>query len=254
MDMEGLLVPVFIKKHITAALDHYTQMVAKLRRGEWEAATNRAGKFVEAVLKSLYVYSGNIPAVGRQFKADQIIKALENSPAGSVPDTIKLTIPRACRFIYDVASNRGARHDPDEVNPNKMDANTVVMNCSWILGEMLRFAQKGTLNIDQTQAIVESLAQRQYPSIEEVDGRIYFHYAHLSATDVAALILAHVYPKRIARTELIKNIVRHDFSEPNARTALGRIARLYDDDGSENLKALAPCLQKADSIIQSHNA
>ena len=106
--MESLLVPPFNRKHIVAALDHYSQMVTRFQRGEWEQAIGRGGKFVEAVLKALYVHIGNTPASGRAFKAGQIITDLQRTPVGSTDDCIRLVIPRACQFIYDIASNRGA--------------------------------------------------------------------------------------------------------------------------------------------------
>lgn len=249
--MENLLTPPFNKKHIGAALDHYSQLLDRFQRGEWEPAIGRSGKFVEAVLKALYVYTGNTPTSGRAFKAGQIITDLQKSPVGSAHDSIRLVIPRACQFIYDIASNRGARHDPDEVNPNQMDANAAVLNSSWILAEMIRFAQKGSLNMDQAQGMVESLTQRKYPAIENVDGRIYFHYQGLSAPDVGALVIAHVYPKRIPASEVLQTIVRHHFTSQNASTALGRINHLYDDDGNGKLKALGTCLRKAESIMQA---
>ena len=250
-DMENLLVPPFSRKHVVSALDHYSQMVTRFQRGEWELAIARSGKFVEAVLKALFIYTGNTPATGRAFKAGQIITELQRGPVGSTHDSIKLVIPRACQFIYDIASNRGARHDPDEVNPNQMDANAATMNCSWILAELIRFAQKGSMNMDQTQGIVESLTQRKYPAIENVDGRIYFHYRDLSAPEVGALILAQIYPKRIPASEVLDTIIRHHFTQKNASTALGRLKPFYDDDGTGKLKALGTCLRKAESIRQT---
>jgi hypothetical protein len=44
-------------------------------------------------------------------------------------DSIRLLIPRNCVFVYDIASN-SSRHDPDEIDPNKMDAIVVVQNVS----------------------------------------------------------------------------------------------------------------------------
>src|SRR5881397_2149749 len=96
-----------------------------------------------------------------------------------------LTAPRACRFAYDIASNRGARHDPGEIDPNQMDARAVIAVTSWIVAEMLRYAQKGTLDPAGVQELVDSLTQRQYPLIEDVDGRVYFHVRGASARDIA---------------------------------------------------------------------
>src|SRR5579885_3523267 len=119
--IEGLMAPKFPKTHVGAAVDHFSGMAAKFQSGEWEPAIAKAGKFIEAVLKSLAVHICQTPQRGRKFKVDPIITALGQLPDGSFDDTLRLTIPRACRFVYDIASNRGARHDPDEVDPNEMD-------------------------------------------------------------------------------------------------------------------------------------
>src|SRR5262249_33546811 len=145
--------------------------------------------------------------------------------SGSFDDTIRLTIPRACRFVYDIASNRGGRHDSEEIDPNEMDANISVVNCSWILAEMIRYSQPGAMNVQEAKDIVESLVERKYPLIEEVDGRVYFHGRKKSAPDVALLALVYRHPKRIPMEDLIEIIKRHGFTEPNARIAVKRIKR-----------------------------
>jgi hypothetical protein len=70
-------------------------------------------------------------------------------PTGTVGDAIRLAIPRACRFACDMASNRGARHDAGDVDPNGIDANAIVPTCSWIPAEMIRYSQMGAVNVAQ---------------------------------------------------------------------------------------------------------
>src|ERR1700721_1419134 len=113
----------------------------------------------------------------------------------TLPDSLRLTIPRACRWVYEIASNRGARHDADEVEANEMDASAVQALCSWILAEMVSYSQKG-LDLAEAKAVVDSVMKRRYPFIEEIDGRVYVDIAE-SAREAAILILWHVYPKRI---------------------------------------------------------
>jgi hypothetical protein len=248
-DVELLLISKFPRKHVAAAVDHFSGMVAKFQSGEWESTITKAGKFIEAILKSLAVHIGQTPPRGRKFKVDPIITALGQLPDGSFDDTIRLTIPRACRFVYDIASNRGARHDPDEVDPNEMDASVAVSGCAWMLAEMIRYAQKGAVGLKQVKEMVDSLAARKYPMIEEVDGRVYFHYAKRSAPDVALLALAHEYPKRIAENDLVATVRRHGFKRNNAQVAIRRIRRLTDDDGQGRLRLLAPGLKRAEEIM-----
>ena len=89
---------------------------------------------MEAILKAVGTQCQIPFETGRKFKVDKLINGLGSLPDGSFDDSLRLSIPRACRIVYDIASNRGARHDPHEINPNAMDASLVVSVCSWILG------------------------------------------------------------------------------------------------------------------------
>lgn len=250
---QKLLEKAFPTKHVGAFLLYFAGTVKDFRRGEWGDCIAKAGKFIEAVLKALYVSANHTLPSGRGFKADTLINALAQMAAGSHPDSVRLTIPRACRFVYDIASNRGGRHDPDEVDPNEMDANAVVTNCSWILAEMIRIATKGATDLGEAERLVDSLTEKKYPLFEEVDGRMYFHLQNKSAPDVALLALAKRYPERIGREELIRTITQNSFTEANARVAINRIMRFVDDNGREEFRLLATGLQKAEKILRGRS-
>lgn len=247
--IENLLVPKFPKRHVVAALEHFSGTVDKYQTGDWEPCVIKAGKFVEAALKALMVHAGMPLPPPRKFSAGTVIDDLGRLPAGAVDDAVRLAIPRACRFVYDIASNRGARHDAGDVDPNEMDANAVVPTCSWILAEMIRYAQKGAMDTTKAQELVDSLTARRYPMIEEVDDRVYFHHTRKSAPDVALMALAYKYPKRIAVQELIATIRRHGFKARNAQVAVDRIRRYADDDGQDNLRLLSTGRERADKIL-----
>jgi len=205
-------------------------------------------------LKALYIHVGETLPSGRGFKADTIINGLANKPQGTYDDSIRLLIPRACRFIYDIVSNRGGRHDPDEIDPNEMDASVSVPICSWILAEMVRVSQKGPVDLEGAKALVDSLTAKKYPYIEEIEGRAYFHFKDISATDVALLALAHHHPRRTVKQELINTIKRHGFSDSYARKAVQRISRLVDDNGNNQLRLLIPGLKEAEEIMKAKAA
>jgi len=251
VDAERLLTPVFSQKHVAAMLRHFEGATEDFQRGEWEDSIAKGGKFIEAALKALAVSAGLTFPTGKGFKADTVINSLGGLPAGSADNTVRLTIPRACRFIYEIASNRGGRHDPDEIDPNEMDANVVAMNCSWILAEMIRHAQHGAVNTDDAKNIVDSLVKRKYPLIENVDGRMYFHLENASAHDIALVALAHCYPSRMAANDLVNLLKRHDFTEKNARVTLKRVKKFVDEDGHGGLRLLTPGLKKAEEIMSS---
>jgi hypothetical protein len=250
--LDDLLKDAFDSRHVDRTVGHFNAMISTFQQGGWEQSITKGGKFVEAALKALSILVGlPVPASARDFKADKAINDLSQVPKGSFSDAIRLTIPRACRFAYDIASNRGARHDPGEVDPNEMDANVVVATCSWILAEMLRESQKGALDNAAASNLVRSLTEKRYPFVEEVDGRVYFHVDAISARDAAILTLWHGHPKRRTRQELIASITRHGHTRSNAQEAISRLGGLVDGDEHGALRLLQPGLKRADQLIGS---
>jgi hypothetical protein len=233
-------------RHATAAVGHFRAAVLKYQERDWEVATAKAGKFVEAVLKALADHANVTPPKGRGFSVDAHINALAQAPGAD--DTVRLTIPRACRFIYDVASNRGARHDPAEIDPNEMDATTTLNLSAWVLAELLRYSQRGG-DLAETAALVGALMQRRYPFIEEVDGRVYFHVPHASARDIALLTLWRRHPRRVSRQDLVEAAERHGFKPKNANMGVTRLGQTVDDDGQGRLRLLVPGMREADRLI-----
>jgi hypothetical protein len=244
-----LLKDAFEAKHVDAAVKHFQKMVADYQTADWADASAKAGKFIEAVMKALCVRSGQVVPKGKDFSVGATIDNLQRMPAAAgVPDTIKLTIPRACRFAYEIASNRGARHDADEIDANEMDASTVVSLCSWILSEMVRFSQKG-LDLAEATKIVEGLMRRKFPLSEEIGGRIYTQIGD-SAPGVALGVLFTIYPKRMPKDELAKTLLRHEFNEKNANMALVRIKKYVDSDERGRVCLRNTGLQKVHELIE----
>jgi hypothetical protein len=233
------------KKHAVAAVNHFGRMVQDYQRREWDDANAKAGKFVEAVLKALWAEAGEIVPTGKAFKAGVIMDTIDKRVA--LPDSLRLTIPRACRFIYEVASNRGARHDADEIAANEMDANAVISLSSWVLAEMISYAQKG-LDLTEAKAVVDGIITRKYPFMETIDGRVYIDIAN-SAREAALLILYGIYPKRIAEEELIKQVARHGYKRANAEMGVKRVLTRVDKDDNGNLKLRNLGVQDAEALI-----
>lgn len=250
-DINSLLSPPFAAKHITAATQHFVNATEAFGRTEWEVCIAKAGKFVEALLKALGTHCNVAFETGRKFKADKVMNGLGQLADGSFDDSLRLLIPRACRVVYDIASNRGARHDPHEIDPNSMDANVVIPICGWILAEAIRYAQKGAMNPAEAAEAVEGLVERKYPVVEVVDGRVYLHAKRKSAVDVLLVALARNHPKRMGRDELIQVARSNGFSRNNAGTAVGRIRKFVDEDQDGMIRLLSPGLRRAEEIISS---
>lgn len=250
-NIKSVLNKTFSPIHITSALKHYVDAVTKYQQEDWENSLLKAGKFIESILKALYIFSGNTLPPNRQFKVSIIIQKL-GQLSNSVHDSIRLTIPRASTFVYDVVSNRGARHDSDDFDPSKMDASVVIPTISWILAELIRFSNKTSPNDDDVMGLTESLMEKRHPQYETIDGRTYVNHKGLSAKDTALLLLYATYPSRVARKELAAAISRHNVYSKNAvAVALTNMKDLVDDDGNASWKLREIGRQKARRILST---
>jgi hypothetical protein len=244
--VNDMLKDKFGAKCADAMVRHFQAMVEDYKKREWEDCNAKSGKFVEATLKAVWNETGKPLPKGKDFKAGNIMDLLPREAA--LNDSLRLTIPRACRFIYEIASNRGARHDADEVEANEMDANAVTALCSWVLAEMVTNSQKG-MDLDEAKAAVDGLMKRKYPYMEEIDGRIYVNIAE-SAREAALLILYGVYPKRMSEESLVKQVMRHGYRKGNATVGVARIRRQADDDDQGNLKLRNVGVEEAEALIE----
>lgn len=250
--VQEMLQDRFDHAHASAAIEHFQRMLEEFQKRDWEQSCLKGGKFVEAVLKCLWLHVGQTLPPERDFKAGKVMDDLERLPKGSTSDSIRVTIPRACRFVYDIASNRGARHDPGEIDPNQMDTNVVAGTTSWVLAELVRYSQHGVVDLAAVNLLVEGLTQKRYPFIEEIDGRVCFHLKKKSARGIGLLTLWYRYPGRVHQEQVTDAIVRHGNTQKNAKLALSRLWEVVDDDGHGNLRLLAPGVQEAEELLSKN--
>lgn len=243
--VEQMLKDRFTPKYVSAVVRHFQRMVEDFQQREWEDSITKGGRFVEAVLKAIWDHAGETVLPGKNFKAGAIMDQLPNKTA--LHDSLRLTVVRACRFVYEIASNRGARHDADEIEANEMDATAVVASCSWILAEMTRYSQKG-LDLTEAKAAVDGLVARKFPFFEEIDGRVYVDIGE-SAREVALLVLWRSYPKRLSEDDLIAAVKRHGYKTGNATMAVNRIRTLVDDDNGQ-IRLRNKGMREAEAIIE----
>lgn len=230
-----ILVSKFPDKHVRSLLNHFGIAVEKYREEDWEGAIAKIGKFIEATLKAIWIHCGQTLPSSRQFKVGTVVNQLANLTA--FDDSLRLVIPRACTFAYDISSNRGVRHDPDEIDPNKMDAMVVIPTASWILAELVRYADAGSSTPEITADLVDELVEKKFPLFEVIDGRTYINVAKLKAPEIGLLLLYAAYPKRLKREDLIDQICRHGVKKNAAAVAVNRMKNLADDDnGSWKLR------------------
>lgn len=242
-----VLVLKFEARHVDACLNHFVAATEKYVAEDWDGIALKAGKFVEAVTKALMISCGKTISAGRHFKAGNELRQLESLPAATHPDVLRIVIPKACIFIYEIVNNRGGRHDATEIDANAMDAAVVIPLISWVLAEMVRYCSTGG-DIDAAMALIEELTNKIHPYFEDIDGRTYVNVDKLGASDLALLILYKSYPKRMPRQDLVQAVIRHGATSSAASTAVHRLKKVVDDDnGQWKLRGIGR--QKAEEVL-----
>lgn len=246
-EARAVLAPIFPAKHVDSLLKYFLEGVKKYKSGDWEGVGVKVGKFVEAAAKCLMVYCGQSVPVARKFKAGVSLRNLETLNS-SYSEVVRIVIPKSCLFLYEIASNRGGRHDADDVDANEMDAKAVIPLMSWVVAEMIRFSNAGASSPTNVSELVKALSEKIYPSFEEIDGRPYINLDHLSAPEIGLLLLYFKYPHRIERHVLVDVIKRHGPKKNAAEVAVHRLKSLVDDDeGAWKLRGLGR--QKAEMFL-----
>ena len=245
--IKAILEQKFEKIYVNAILRHFVAAKRGYQEGDWEDAIEKSGKFVEATTQALTRFCGKTLPKTRHFRAGTFLRNLEKEPA-TIDDAVRIVIPKCCLFIYEIANNRGARHDPDEVNPNEIDAGVTDVATSWTLGELIRFSSKRDKNPEEAQELVKALTGKIYPVFEEIEDRFYVNVSGLSAKKIALLILHGLYPKRIGEKSLRELIGRHGFSAKNSEMAFRNIKHLCDISAS-GLQLRGLGRQEAETVL-----
>jgi hypothetical protein len=148
----------------------FTAIIRNFRERRWEPSELNGGKFCEIAYSILRGFvDGSYPK--RSKKPANMVdacRALEHS-SGTVPRSIRIQIPRLLIALYEIRNNRGVGHAGGEVDPNHMDAVTVVGMTKWVIAEFVRIFQG--VDPETATALVDTLVEREVPLIWEVMGR-----------------------------------------------------------------------------------
>lgn len=246
--VRGVLVTCFSAKHIDSAIKHFEATHRNFQENNWEGVATKAGKFVEAVTKAICTKCDMTIPTGRKFKAGRLLRNLEQLDAKQYSDSLRIVIPKSCVFIYEIANNRGGRHDSDDIDVNEMDSQVLIPAISWVLSEMVRFSNPKYSDPTEAHNLIQGMMTKKYPLFEQIDGKKYVNRSDASAFQIGLLILYFCNPDRVKKTDLIETITRHGFKKSNAETAVRRLKRLVDDN-SGRLVLRSGGKQKAEEVI-----
>lgn len=223
--------------YVVAILNHFGGIQQAYFARDWETCCTKAGKFVEALLKGIHFYTtGNKT---RSISVGAEIDRLTNLPKDSHNESIRLLIPRVCRSLYYIASDRGARHDVTGFDPSRMDAQMASSSTSFLLAELVHLFHPGNLSADEAQKIADGLVQRRIPLVTSVFDVKRVLNPNLEYSKKVLLLLYDSYPKSVSVSDLFSWVEHKNITDFKRKV----LQRLHDVKYLEFRKNLCMLLE-----------
>lgn len=232
--------------YVSAMLNHFAGIRKAYFSRDWETCCTKAGKFIEALLKGIHFYTtGNKP---KRILVGTEIDRLTNLPKDSQNESIRLLIPRVCRSLYYIASDRGARHDITGFDPSRMDAQMASSSASFLLAEMVRLFHPGNIPADEAQKIADGLVQRKIPLVTTVFDVKRVLNPKLEYSDKVLLLLYDSLPKTVSVNNLF------DWTEHKNITDFKRkvLQKLHDTKFIEYRNNLCVLLEPGQKYVEEN--
>lgn len=183
-------------------LDSFDTITTNYVLEKWEPSELNGGKFCEVVYTILSGHvNGLIP--NNATKPKNMVaacKALENYPK-TIPQSIRVLMPRMLVSMYDIRNNRGVAHVGSEVKPNHMDSMITLYLAKWVMAELVRIFHN--TSTEEAQRIVENLVEKTSPWIWEIDNKMRILDTSHSFKDNTLLIL-YKLNNSVSETDLLK--------------------------------------------------
>lgn len=179
-------VPNPFRDKITAA---YRALKSDFAESRFDSAGLNVGKFCEATIRLLQhnVLGAHTP-FGKPIPnfADECRKII-TATSSTVPEPVRVLIPRALVFAYSMRSKRGIGHLAGDVDANGIDSATMIRVADWVLCELIRAYH--AVSLEEAQDLIDSISFRQLPTIWSVNGKRRVLATGLTAGKQALLLL-----------------------------------------------------------------
>jgi len=219
----------------------YAELKTRALEGEYDAIGVRAGRLAEVVLRAVQQlltgsYSPLSSSVGN-FKHE--CELLENSPANSGPEGLRILVPRALQFLYTLRNKRDFGHIGGEVDAHEIDALTAIRVADWCICELVRVSEN--IPLEDAQLLCDAIAERRLPRVWNVLGRRRVLATSLNYRQQTLLLLYSELETGVA-TEDLCAWTEHPNKANFRRDVLARLhkARLIEWDRDTEMAVLSP--------------
>ena len=164
-DLRSILADRLGSDLVDELLRQHARLHQRFQAGDHEGALEAVGKYAEVAIRcDQYAVTGRcVPLTTPLPPFDQLVRTIEKSPSGSAPESLRVIAPRVLHAMYTIRSKRRGGHVSGEVSPQRIDALLTLQMADWFLAELARVL--GQLSLEEGQALVDSLVQRQIPIV-----------------------------------------------------------------------------------------
>ena len=206
-----------------------------------DTAGLKVGKFCEICLRLLQqVVIGSFTPFGKKIDnfADDCRKII-TAQAPTIPESLRVVVPRALVFIYTMRSKRDIAHVGGDVDANAIDLATMVRTADWIICELIRIYH--SLSLEEAQDLVDGISVRQLPDIWEINGKKRVLRPGLTAKQQTLFLLYHE-PTSVVLAEDLCSWVEHGSIAVYRRDVLRPLhdVRLIEYDEENDAVHLSP--------------
>jgi hypothetical protein len=202
--------PPILAKELLGA---YGELKRNFSLGNLRPNEVEGGRFAEAAFRMLQTHLGGVPftPLNDSLDTEGTIRTLASTPRGSIPDAIRLHIPRSLRVVYDIRNNRDVAHLADGIDPNLQDSTLVTIICDWVLAEFVRLT-KG-ISAAEAHKIIDDLVTRVVPVVQDFDGFLKTLNPNLGPSERVLVLLNHAGENGLTIGEIksyLKPSMRHN--------------------------------------------
>jgi hypothetical protein len=149
----------------------YLELKARHAEGKHDASGISAGKLCETVVRLIqHELKGTFTPFGQQVNNVPLeCESFAQTPKTAGNDALRLVLPKAISLVYKLRNKRGIGHVGGDVDANAIDGVTIARVSDWIVCELIRIYH--TLSLEEAEALVSSLAERDIPDVWEVAGK-----------------------------------------------------------------------------------
>lgn len=149
-------------------IDSYGEIVRNYSERRWEPSELNGGKFCEVVYSVINgAMSGTFPVNAvkpiNMVDSCRLIESAPSDPNRIGDRSFRILIMRMLLPLYEIRNNRGVGHVGGDVDPNYMDATTVLAMAGWILAELCRIFHD--IDLNEAQETVDALVEKRHPLV-----------------------------------------------------------------------------------------